>query len=301
MQGLDELTAAIRGRALPEGGFALSGDAGFRVDATAWAVTALNSAAPGDPILLPARRRLASCQTAQGAVPLLPETPDAVWPTQLAMFAWLGAPGFDGNMRSAAAYLLKTSGKHWQRKPDSPISHDPGLKGWPWTLKTHSWIEPTALAILALGAAGEGGHARVAEGRRMILDRQLPAGGWNYGNVMVYGQELLPNPECAGLALAALAGGCAQGDIANSLDWLERETPGLRTPLALSWALLGLSAWNRRPADSVRLIDHCLWMQESLGPYETWHLALLLLAGLAEGGLAKLLSGKTAEGAHGAA
>ncbi|WP_243310514.1 hypothetical protein [Fundidesulfovibrio agrisoli] len=301
MPELDALTTAIKARSLPDGGFALSGDTGFRVDATAWAVAALRTAEPGAPSLPPARARLASCQTAQGAVPFLPDTPDAIWPTPLAMFAWLGAPGFEGNLRSAQTYLLQTNGAHWPRKPDSPISHDPALRGWPWTLKTHSWIEPTALAILALAAAGSGGHPRVEEGRRMILDRQLPAGGWNYGNVMVYGQELLPNPECAGQALAALAGSCPPAEVSNSLDWLERQTPGLRTPFALSWAVLGLSAWGRRPDDASGLIARCLEMQEQLGPFETWHLALLLLAARAEGGLAKHLAAENPEVAHGAA
>ena len=40
----------------------------------------------------------------------------------------------------------------------------------------------------------------------MMLDRQLPHGGWNYGNTYVFGRELRPMPESTGAALTGLAG-----------------------------------------------------------------------------------------------
>jgi hypothetical protein len=76
---------------------------------------------------------------------------------------------------------------------------------------THSWIEPTALGVIALKAAGHERHERVQEAIRMILDRQLPHGGWNYGNTFVFGRELRPMPESSGAALAGLAGQVERG------------------------------------------------------------------------------------------
>lgn len=295
------MAATIRSRALPEGGFALTGCNDFRVDATAWAVAALSAVSPEDPLLPAARTRLAANQTPEGCVPILPEASDAIWPTPLAVFAWLAAPGFAGNVRSAAAFLLKTEGHRFPLPENAPFSHDTNLQGWPWNLKTSSWVEPTALAVLALQAAGHGAHPRVAEGRRLLLNRQIPSGGWNYGNVTVYGQELHPNPECTGLALAALSGACAVDGIAASLGWLEERTQALDTPLALSWSLLGLSAWGMRPAGTWELVSRCLDRQVRLGPYETWHFALLLLAGLAKEGLAKHLAARAGEAADGQA
>ena len=62
------------------------------------------------------------------------------------------------------------------------------------------------MGILALKAVGFAGHDRVKEAVRMILNRQLPSGGWNYGNTTVFKRELLPMPEHTGQALCALSG-----------------------------------------------------------------------------------------------
>jgi hypothetical protein len=60
--------------------------------------------------------------------------------------------------------------------------------------------------VIALKATGHLQHDRVREGIRMMLDRQLPHGGWNYGNSVVFGRELRPMPESTGAALTGLAG-----------------------------------------------------------------------------------------------
>ena len=38
--------------------------------------------------------------------------------------------------------------------------------GWPWVDGTHSWVEPTALALLVMGREGLSGHSRAREGVR---------------------------------------------------------------------------------------------------------------------------------------
>jgi hypothetical protein len=100
-------------------------------------------------------------------------------------------------------FLLGASGTHWEKKEDSPVAHDPSIRGWAWIEDTHSWIDPTVMALLALEVTGYREHPRFEEGIRMIMDRQLRQGGWNYGNTMVYGQELRPFPDTTGLALTA--------------------------------------------------------------------------------------------------
>ena len=59
---------------------------------------------------------------------------------------------------------------------DKIVGHDPRLVGWPWVDGTHSWLEPTALAILALCRAGLADHPRVNAGIELILDRALDGG-----------------------------------------------------------------------------------------------------------------------------
>jgi hypothetical protein len=114
----------------------------------------------------------------------------------------------------------------------------------------------------------------------MILDRQLPHGGWNYGNTTVYGQELHPMPESTGAALASLTGQVEQRAVARSLDYLQGEVDRLRTPISLGWGLLGLAAWDLWPSNGAALVERCLANQARYGEYDTSALCLLLLAAL---------------------
>lgn len=181
--------------------------------------------------------------------------------------------------------MLETTGTHEPREADSPVGHDTSIRGWPWVTNTHSWVEPTAIALLALQVTGYGGHERAQEATRLLLDRQLPRGGWNYGNTFVFDTELHPLPESTGVALSALAGRVPRELIQHSLDYLQHEITHLRTPFSLGWGLLGLSAWEERPAVARLWILESLKRQEKYGSYETSLLSLLLFALQAEKGL----------------
>jgi hypothetical protein len=155
---------------------------------------------------------------------------------------------------------------------------------------THSWVEPTALALLALSISDEADHLRARQGARMLLDRQLTWGGWNYGNNRVYGQELRPMPASTGLALQALAGRGDPAEVEKSLSYLESIIDNTRTPFSLAWSLLGLSAWGKRPRHTQELIAAALDRQYIFGDYPTTHLSLLLLAATAEDGILGLMA-----------
>jgi hypothetical protein len=206
----------------------------------------------------------------------------AFWPTALSVLAWKGSQVHEVYGSRGVQFLLHTTGNHWKKGPDDPFGHDPSVPGWPWIEGTHSWIEPTALAVIALQTAGHGQHDRVSQAIRMILDRQLPHGGWNYGNTVVFGRELHPMPESTGAALAALAGQVEQGTVARSLDYLQGEVERLRTPVSLGWVLLGLGAWDRWPSNGEALVERCLANQLRYGEYDTAALCLLLLGALAD-------------------
>ena len=124
----------------------------------------------------------------------------------------------------------------------------------------------------------------------MILDRQLPSGGWNYGNTRVFGTMLRPSPVCTGHALSALAGLTESSDVELSLDYLRRKIEHLRTPLALSWTVLGLSAWSDRPAEARKWILDSLSLQKRYGNYDTTLLAQLVVAYFTSGDLLSLLN-----------
>lgn len=270
----------LESRALPEGGFPARGGEPFRSDATAWAILALNQLASGHLLLGLARDRLTTAQDPDGRVSISREHEEAFWPTALSILAWHASRAHEPHCNRGVQFLLKTTGQHRSKNPDEPVGHDPSIPGWPWIDGTHSWIEPTALSILALRVVGHGQHDRVREGIRMTIDRQLPHGGWNYGNTTVYGQELHPMPESTGAALAGLVGQAEQGTVARSLDYLQGEVDRLRTPISLGWGLLGLAAWDRWPSNGAALVERCLANQARYGEYDTSALCLLLLAAL---------------------
>ncbi len=281
--------AALILRRLPDGGFAAREGGVYRPDATAWAILALAAAGWEEPALHAARARLAADQQLDGRLPLAPEHPEAFWPTPLAILAWQGASSFSAQQSKAVHFLLNNSGRHFPKKPDSPFGHDSTLKGWPWIDGTHSWVMPTSLAIIALTAAGSGGQARVEEAKRLLLDRQLPGGGWNYGNTTVFGQTLFPMPETTGAALTALAGQIAKAEVAASLAYLAKRVAEIRTPLSLCWGLWGLTAWEARPPAAAQWLKECWQRQDRYGTYDTVALALLALAWIARPGYCPIL------------
>jgi hypothetical protein len=262
----------------------------YRPDDAAWAILALSASEKDSDILGSARTRLMKSQREDGRVPVSPDHPEAFWPTPLAILAWHGSSQHQQSLDRAVRFLVRTAGRHFAKEtiPVSYVGHDPSLRGWSWIADTHSMVEPTALGILALVATGLRGHPRTHEAVRMLMDRQLPSGGWNYGNTISYGQELYPHPENTGLALNAVAGFVPPEEVRHSLAYLESQAEKIRTPLSLGWAVLGLEAWGRRSCKARSRILECLKRQDQVGPYNTSNLSLLLISFASTSGLSSV-------------
>jgi hypothetical protein len=269
----------LRPGLLADGGFAERPGGMFRPDVTAWGILALAGArAGGRETAARAAARLAQAQQPDGSVPVAADHLAAVWPTQLALLAWQAAGVQPEAQQRAEGYLLSLAGWTAERERYPEAGHDVSLRGWPWTTGTHSWVEPTALALLALRRAGHASHPRVEEGTRLLLDRQLSRGGWNTGNTTVFGTEMEAQPDATGAALMALSGATTPAVVERSLSLLERILPGVNTPLSLSWSLLGLGRWNRRPPGALEQIGGCLARESRYGGYGTTAKAMLLFA-----------------------
>jgi len=275
---IDKSIETIMGRSLKGGGFAQRQNGKFRPDATAWSVLALSTGKNFGDLVENACIRLAASQLPDGRVSVAEDLENAYWPTAPAIFAWKSTRGFENEIKRAAKFLVKTSGLHFPREKNSPNGHDTAIRGWSWIENTHSWIEPTSMAILALKATGNAGHDRVQEAVRMILDRKLPPGGWNYGNTTVFNRELSPTPEHTGQALCALSGFVQRSEIAKSIDYLGKEISILQTPLSLCWGLFGLGAWSIKIRGNRERILNSLSLQQRYGPYDTSLLSQLVIA-----------------------
>jgi len=225
-------------------------------------------------------------QAANGGVGALGGDPDPAWPTAWSVLAWQTAAKVERDGYSAEAYreavrrgvdwLLEAHGKPLEQTVH--LGHNASLIGWPWVLGTHSWIEPTALAVLSLKATGRREHARTCEAVRLLIDRLLPDGGCNYGNTAVLGQMLRPHVQPSGLCLWALAGETdADGRIARTREYLAREILTQEATASLSYGLLGLAAHEIRPPQVESLLARAAERTLRRTP-AAYRLALLALA-----------------------
>lgn len=257
---------------------------------------ALESAGARGVQLKPLRRLLASAQGDDGGVPTHPDEPGVYWSTPWAVLAWRSDPEFAAERTRALQFLLQVGSQHWPAESREVVGHDTSLRGWPWVPGTHSWVQPTSVAVLAMRAEGMELHARCVEAIAMVKDRQLPTGGWNYGNTTVLGNALRPLPEDTGYALCAIQG-CGQSSaFERSLGYLENVAVTLRAPASLAWAILGLSAWRARPEGASRWVEESLALQDRVGAYPIRYLAQLVLADRARSGIMAACSGGRHDG-----
>lgn len=228
------------------------------VEPTALAALALSAStsttlpAESNVAIAAAAEWLKSIQQSEGCLGISPDLPRPSWTTPLAILVWLATDRCHESTKKAVDWLLVQQGLTWSPTAESPYGHDTRIAGWAWVADTHSWLEPTALAVLALRRAGFSGHVRTLDGQRLIRDRVIRNGGWNYGNSAVFGTDLQPQPAPTGLALLALSG-VEDADspiVTQSCDYLETILPTTRAPQSLCYGTLALAAWNRRPADA---------------------------------------------------
>ncbi|MCR4413446.1 MAG: hypothetical protein NUV77_13580 [Thermoguttaceae bacterium] len=229
---------------------------------------------------------LAEIQSSDGSLGIDAAHRTPKWPTGWGVLAWsvidaAAQPSpspWHAQAARGVAWLLATEGKREQAAP--LLGHDVDLVGWPWVEGTHSWLEPTAIALLALKAAGLGDHARCREAVRLIVDRMLPSGGWNYGNTMVLGNVTQPNVQSTGLALAALVGEAIEpARLRPSIEWLRRTLSPSTTTISLGYAVLGLAGHAASPDEASQWLAAAYHrtLQRGASPYA---LAVAALAAL---------------------
>jgi hypothetical protein len=287
---IDSYIKSIANRQIA-GGFSEQPGGVCRPDSTAWAILALAHERLNPQQVDSGRDSLAASQISSGCVSY-PQAANVSWPTSLAILAWHGSHRHQDAQKRALNFLLETNGTHWKREPNSPTAHDTWLKGWGWTGGTHSFVEPTSLAILALEIAGYQEHPRFKEGLSLLINRQLPHGGWNYGNTLVYGKELSPFIDTTGVALTSLSGHVDKSEVGRSLLFLRLHVQSCHTPLSLAWALFGLGAWGEFPSEGHVWIEQAFKQQEKFGIYRTSLMSILALAHLCNGDFRKCVARK---------
>jgi hypothetical protein len=169
---------------------------------------------------------------------------EGLWNTSLLVIV-MHRLGRAAEGEAALEFLMKYRSIGVAKTPENDL--DTSLIGWPWVSETFGWVEPTAWALIALKMAGQEQHPRAIEGRRLLQDRCLEKGGWNYGNKVVFGNSLIPFWDSTSLALLALDERDG-GFVIKSLNRLEESLSEIYSLYSLSLACLCLSRFGRNVA-----------------------------------------------------
>ncbi len=195
---------------------------------------------------------LLSLQHADGGWGIGAMDAESGWMTAWAVRALAEFPDTRDAMRRGANWLIENAGlvvrdEAARAKIGELFRIDSTLRGWGWQRGDAAWVHPTALAILALVAAGQSKHWRVQEGVQYLFDRATPDGGWNIGNPWMLGKKIPATIQDTAVALLALrAAGEASSDerVAKAIEYLRRAVAHARTPAELAWGIYALRDWR---------------------------------------------------------
>ncbi|MEP7306007.1 MAG: hypothetical protein ABJA98_10865 [Acidobacteriota bacterium] len=232
-----------------------------RIEPTCWALLALaaTSDEPGDVWRSSADvhlQFLARSQRSDGLLLDLPPVPNLGFNGLAALVCQqLRGSAADALLARLVPALVRIKGISVKNTPNPSDA----LQGWPWIEETFSWVEPTALCLLALkrsrrAASGPETDARVQEAEHVLLARSCATGGWNYGNASVYGQDLRPYVPTTALGLMALADRRADPVVIRGLEFLRNNQLNERSGMALALTALCLRI-HGLPCDEV---EHAL-------------------------------------------
>ncbi|HEY1424037.1 MAG TPA: prenyltransferase/squalene oxidase repeat-containing protein [Candidatus Acidoferrum sp.] len=247
-----------------DGGWGFHSGGLSNVEATCWAARALSSSSDASDLeaVQKAFEYLQSAQHSDGSWPACGENPAGSWVTSLACSVLSGAPKASSNVRSGLSWLAddfprdSSPLRRFVRKmmPGSPLSEQSdAFRGWGWTPRTSSWVEPTSFALMAFeDCAGDllppNSTKRRESAIALLYDRMCPGGGWNCGNPRVYGVdgEPLVLPTC--WALLALCRQPERPERAKSLAWLHRAFANVKSASSYAVARVTFAAYGILPS-----------------------------------------------------
>jgi len=243
--------------AVPSGGWAYYSNKSASIEPTCLALLALkNSKYESSKEFASAIAFLESCIGPNGIAVSPNGRPEAVWVTSIVLFTFVKLKLNPTAISSMVSILLEIKGtvtKNNQALEIHANGINPEVMGWPWSLNTFSWVEPTAWAILSLRSVGLQDNPRVTEGIEFLLDRLMDEGGANYGNKTVLGKLLDPVPGPTALCLLALNGtkGATNAKVGASIAYLKQS---IFAPLDLEhafWAVLACSLYLNDNRDEI--------------------------------------------------
>jgi hypothetical protein len=314
---LQAVLAGLADAQNPDGGWAFARGGDSRVEPTCWALLGLAPTGLGQSGMARGLDFLKSRQLPDGSWPAAAGMSSGGWVTSLGALTLAQFPANEKSTYTALQWLCDDyprDSSRWQKflkglsGAKQHASHNDEFRGWGWTPRTSSWVEPTAFALLAFAAvtakppeasaglsASRPGPlpvppqlAKAMSDRRplalgLLYDRMCSGGGWNCGNPRVYGVDgdSLILPTC--WALLALRGADDHPNRALSLAWLQKSFTAIASPGSLAIAQITLGNYNLpvpraryqladfSPVDLAGQGTHvAAWVALALNPSRVW-------------------------------
>lgn len=206
---------------------------------------------------------LLTLQHADGGWGIAAPDSESGWMTAWAVYALADFADARDAVAHGVRWLLATEG---QRLTDPGARQtiqtlfriDSALTGWPWQRGDAAWVQPTALALLALVAADVREHARIREGIAYLFDRAIPSGGWNVGNPWMLDKQMpatIQDTSVALLALRAVGVTEDEGRMTKAIAYLRHAVAQARTAAELAWGVWALRAWGADIGDALTRLN----------------------------------------------
>ncbi len=227
------------------------------MEPTAYAILALKGSSGSEDVIRRAWTLAQSWQLPDGGWRPGSQVQDPTWVAALGLIAASCLGCLDQVAPKSVPWLLNMKGQEskWTvrlasyvhlLKTDVNVTH----RGWPWHPGNSSWIEPTALTVVALKrslAWNSNGDVsgRIRDGEELILSRRGRDGGWNSGNPSVLKYDVPSYPETTALALIGLQGS-ANKDLSEPLRAVQKLYLESKSSLATAWLTIALHCYGVR-------------------------------------------------------